>query len=113
MAEKPKPAIYKVFTRELAVLDFDQSNSMDFLEFFRFRATKFLREELGSNTAIIIFEYQFDPMRVKLDKRIDYKVRDVSLTHAMGTVLNSYGLAYKIVPPNKVVIMEKPPLKKP
>ena len=110
MAEKPKPPIYKVFTRELAILDFDQINCMDCIEFFRFRATRFFCEELSNNTAIVIFEHQFDPMRVELDEKIGYKVKDISLRKAMDSVFDRYGLAYKIVPPNKVIIMDKQPL---
>ncbi|MEM1085369.1 MAG: hypothetical protein AAGI48_14750 [Verrucomicrobiota bacterium] len=100
----------EAFETSMQMVMLEQASYSDVLEFLRAKATEFLRDEIPSDTAIVVFEYRFDPMGdnlgAKLHSKVNYKAKEVTVEEALEAILPRFGLTFKIASPTCVVITD-------
>jgi len=104
-AEPPHPA----WSREMPKVDFLDADYEGALDFLRMKGTDYLRENTHSESAILIFEYRFDPYEWGQAPRgrATYQKTKVPFHEVMRDVLAQFNLEYKIIGPDRIAILDR------
>lgn len=75
------------------------------LDFLRTKGTELLREITGNPSAILAFEYGFTP---NVHLRANFHKKNVEFGEVLLEVLPQFGLSYKVVGLDRIVILDVP-----
>ena len=98
-AEPPHPFLGSEL-REVGLTEAECGATLDFL---RAKGTEALRQGTANPSAILIFEYRFTP---RPRPHANYHMRNVQFGKVLFDVLPQFGLSYRIVGLDRVVISD-------
>jgi hypothetical protein len=100
-AESPHPLL----ASELSKVELTDAECSATLDFLRIKGTEALRQGTANPSAILIFEYRFTQ---RPRPPANYHKRNVQFGRVLFDVLPQFGLAYKVVGLDRIIIFDQP-----
>jgi hypothetical protein len=98
-------SLHPVLKHNVFRVDLEETKVADALDFFRERATAFLRETPGNEAANMTFLYKFDPKPSR--GLVTFRAENIPLYEIMKDVLSKYGLDYAVVSIDSIAIIDR------